>query len=173
MAPEPLVVQVSEDPAPPAVDGVGNSIDENGLIKWYLGSDANIDDYQIQQHKWNKWVNVGSLKPEELKGDHYEIEVKLLVGKNIYRVSKKGRAKKRVPPVEINVKPLDLNSTISWKFNTDQSAILISEEAMYEIFNEAGELMDKGTAAEIDISILGVGGYYFNYALSMDSFQKK
>lgn len=173
VAPDPFVVQISEDSNAQVPSGNSNSIDENGLIKWYLEADANVDEYRIQQHKWNKWVDMGSLDPESLKGDHYEFEVKLLSGRNIFRVRKKGISRKRVTPVEIFVKLQDLKSSIKWQFNADETAIIISEEAMYEIFNEAGKLVDKGIATEIDISNLVKGGYYFNYALFMDSFQKK
>ncbi|PCH95451.1 MAG: hypothetical protein COB85_04510 [Bacteroidetes bacterium] len=169
----PLVVQVAEEPVSQNTSGDGNSINESGLIKWYLNPDANLEDYRIQQHKWNKWVDMGGVDPTALKGDYCEFQVKLFAGNNIFRLRKKGRAKKRVPPVEIFVKLQDLKSSVSWSFNADETIIEITEEAMYEIFNEAGNLVDKGTSAEIDISGLAVGGYYFNYALFMDSFQKK
>ncbi|HIA13238.1 MAG TPA: hypothetical protein EYN69_14415 [Flavobacteriales bacterium] len=172
-APTPLVVQASKDLPAKAPNESGNSIDENGLLIWYLDPEANAAEYRVQQHRWNKWVDIGGLDSAALKGDHYEFEVKLLAGQNIFWVRKKGISKKRVTPVEVFKKLEDLNKSVSWAFNAEETAIVLTEECMYEIFNEAGALVDKGTASEIDISGFATGGYYFNYALFMDSFQKK
>lgn len=169
----PIVIAPTEESAPTTNDGFTNSIDENGLVKWYLEPDADIEGYRIEQHKWNKWVVVGNLETDYKKGDHYEFEVKLLVGRNIYRVNKRKRTKKRVAPVEIEKTPQPMEGSTKWRFNSDSTMIILSKGSMYEIFSEAGELVGKGTAKEIDISNLAAGGYYFNYALFMDSFQKK
>ena len=65
-----------------------------------------------------------------------------------------------------------MESTSKWKYNEDSTSIVLAHESMYEIFSEEGELMDKGNAIEIDVSKLPSGGYYYNYALVMDNFQR-
>jgi len=151
---------------------ISMSIDGDGSLKWSTKGETGKLPYIVEQFRWNKWVKVGEVEGNGTSDvNQYAFKVTPHSGKNQFRVKQVDYTGQ--PRLS---KPVDFNSTISEvtfspvKVSKD---ILFSEETMFEIYDQYGNVVKKGFAKTVDASNLPKGVYYLNWDCKMGEFIKK
>ena len=148
-------------------------IDTLGVLYWKSKNEIGKLPFIIEQFRWNKWVKVGQ---EESKGDganEYTFKTPAHSGENkvrikqqdalgLYRLSKTVTFNNDSKKVKLKIQRLSLTSSI----------LEFDKETMYEIFDQWGNVVKKGTAIKVDCTSLPRGAYYINYDNEMGEFVK-
>ncbi len=146
---------------------------ENGnMLKWTTQEEMSKLPYTIEQYRWNKWVKVGEVEGKGTMGSNdYEYKITPHSGTNKLRVKQVDFSKDPRYSNEVQYKA----DTPEVTFTLDKTITKLefSQETMYEVYNEFGNVVKKGVGSEVDISNLDKGVYYFNYDNKTDQFVKK
>ena len=153
------------------------SVDNNLVLKWTTKNENGNLPFIVEQYRWNKWV-----KLDEVQGlgtpieNHYSFKVIPHSGKNQYRVkqidySGQARISKSVDFIssspEVSFTPSKVTKDITFMANNKPA------ETMFEIFDQFGNILKRGTASSVDVSNLPKGSYYIDYDNKMGNFTKK
>lgn len=146
---------------------------ENGnMLKWVTQEEMSKLPYTIEQYRWNKWVKVGEVEGKGSMGNNeYEYKIAPHSGANKFRVKQVDFSKEPRYSNEVQVKS-DVPE-VSFTVDNSVTKLSFSQETMYEIYNEFGNVVKKGFGSEVDVSNLPKGIYYFNYDNKTDQFVKK
>lgn len=151
---------------------VSMSIDGDGSLKWSTKGETGKLPYIIEQFRWNKWVKVGEVEGNGTSDvNQYSFKVTPHSGKNSFRVKQVDYTGQ--PRLS---KPVDYNSTLSEVTFSPAKVtreIMFSEETMFEIYDQYGNVVKKGFAKTVDAGNLQKGVYYLNYDNKMGEFIKK
>ncbi len=153
---------------------VAQDLSKDGKYTWKTKGETAKLPYIVQQFRWNKWVKVGEVDGVGTPDEHeYAFNVTLHSGSNKVRViqpdfdgkRKVSRAASQTASVTSSIE-----CSISQK---DKTAIVLSSESLYEVYDIYGNLVKKGFSSEISTANLAKGVYYLNYDNKMDQFVKK
>jgi len=139
-------------------------------LSWSTSGENGKLPFIVEQFKWNKWVQIGSLLGKGNETNNYNLEVHLPAGSNKLRIKQKDYSGDRTTSeliVEVSKPTVEL---LSEKIKEE---ILFTGKTHYELFNEYGVLVRSGLAAEIDTSDLEKGYYYLNYEKTFGTVLRK
>lgn len=153
------------------------SVDNNQILKWTTKNELGKLPFIIEQYRWNKWVKLDEVQGAGTPGENqYTYKVTPHSGKNQYRVKQldytgQPRISKSVDynssAPEVTFTPAKVSKEINFIANNKPA------ETMYEIFDQYGNILKRGTASSVDVSNLPKGSYYIDYDNKMGDFSKK
>ena len=147
-------------------------VENEGVLKWTTKGETGKLPYLVEQFRWNKWVKIGETEGKGTSEENsYVFKVTAHSGKNKFRVKQidyTGQPKLS-DAVEYS-SPLPEVSFSPAKVSKD---IIFTEETMFEIYDQYGNVVKKGFTKTIDASNLPKGVYYLNYDNKMGEFIKK
>ncbi len=153
------------------------SVDNSLVLKWTTKNELGKLPFVIEQYRWNKWVKLDEVEGNGTPGEnHYSYKVIPHSGKNQYRVkqvdySGLARVSKSVDYAsaspEVSFTPTKVTKDITFLANNKPA------ETMFEIFDQFGNILKRGTASSVDVSNLPKGSYYIDYDNKMGDFTKK
>lgn len=153
-------------------DLVDIKITNDGMLKWSTINESYSMPFIIQQHRWNKWQNIG-----EVNGygksvlTNYSFKVDFNSGENEFRVVQKRKNDRyNVSEVVCYNNPIP---KLNFTFNKSKREIIFSEYTKYEIHNEYGVLLKRGYDNIVDVKNLANGDYWLSYDNFTEKFKKK
>lgn len=147
-------------------------IEKDGWLKWVTTDEAGSLPFVIEQFKWNKWVNIGTVQGKGLPGNNeYSFKVDFHSGENKFRVKQVDFTRKPRYSKEVRIR--STVPEVDFYPEKPTTQIEFSAETCYEIYNNNGELMLKGRAKTVNISGLPKGDYFLNYDSMTEGFRKK
>ena len=159
---------------------IGMTIEKDGTFKWSTRSETGKLAFAIEQYRWNKWVKVGEVEGEgKPSTNNYAFKITPHSGKNTFRLrqtdySGTPRMSKAVDYMsdtpEIDYAPLKASKDISFFIKGKETK---PSETMYEIYDQYGNIVKKGSGTKVDVSNLPKGPYFLNYDNKMGEFVKK
>lgn len=138
--------------------------DRNGKFTWNIKGEAGEDPFFIEQFRWNKWLQVAEVRPEEdsTHSNTWFADVNTHFGLNQFRVLK---IDPNGNPVYSKVIKYANNKapevTLASTKVTDK--IIFSAPTMYELFDLKGNYVSGGVAKEVDVTEIDKGKYFLNY----------
>lgn len=159
---------------------IGMGIDKEGILHWSTRSETGKLAFFIEQYRWNKWVKVGEVEGEGKPTTcEYSFKIAPHSGKNTFRVrqtdySGSPRLSKATDFLsespEIDFAPLKAIKDINFFVKGKETK---PAETMYEIYDQYGNIVKKGSGLKVDVSNLPKGPYYINFDNKMGEFVKK
>jgi hypothetical protein len=151
------------------------TVDKNGTISWTSTSETGKLPYTIEQYRWKKWQNIGTVQGTGKTGENnYSYNVSFHTGVNQFRVRQTDYSEK--PRYSPEVTYRNLAAPVTFMPGDGKKAgneITFSESTKYEIYDYYGKPILKGEGKKIDISKLKAGNYFLNYDNQSASFIKK
>lgn len=159
---------------------VSISADKEGTFKWSTKSETGKLTFYVEQFRWNKWVKVGEVEGNGTpQTNEYAFKINPHSGKNMLRVrqtdySGTPRLSKAVDFTsdvpEADFAPLKASKDINFFAKGKEGKPL---ETMYEIYDQYGNIVKKGSGVKVDVSNLPKGPYFINFDNKMGEFVKK
>ncbi|MEM7161506.1 MAG: hypothetical protein AAF487_03605 [Bacteroidota bacterium] len=147
-------------------------VDANGLLTWSTINEQGALPFVVQQYKWNKWVNIGQIDGIGTSNENeYQFQAGPISGLNRFRIVQKnfeGKMRKS-PEVSFNS---EMNP-VTFKYSKKEQKIVFSGKTAFEVFNEQGQIVKRGSDSEIDVSGLRKNKYYLAYDNLDSEFMKK
>ena len=144
---------------------------EESIIKWKTKSETGSLPFMVEQFRWNKWIKVAEVKGEGTSGENqYSAPVNNHSGINKFRVQ------------QTDYKGSKYSTMIQYRSSKPEvtfypvkasKGLIFSDETMFEIYDQYGNLVKKGVSKEVEISSFPKGPYYLNYDNKTDNFFKK
>ena len=154
-------------------DIVKQSVAPDGTYTWTTVNESGQLPFVVQQKRWNKWVRAGEVMGDGSPGNHtYTFKVTPHSGENTIRVKQtdltnRSRFSENTTFTDAKV------AAVTWTYEKGKGAIIFSAATLYEIYDEFGNIVKRGFAAEVDAKDLKKGLYYVNYDNKMgESFKK-
>ncbi|MCW5899850.1 MAG: hypothetical protein KIT10_11335 [Flavobacteriales bacterium] len=144
-------------------DIVKQSISSDGVYSWTATNETGELPYIVEQKRWNKWVKAGEVIGKGRPGEHtYTFQVTPHSGENIFRVkqvdlTRRARISESVTYTDPSV------ATVTWGPQKPKEEIVFSGNTMFEIYDEYGNIVKRGTATRVEVASLKRGTYYLNY----------
>lgn len=134
---------------------------EQNVMMWTTNNEVGPIPYIVEQYKWNKWVEVGTVRGMGQKGEHeYRLEVPLHNGKNIFRVKQNDPSGVRYSAkMEFDSELAE----VSILTNKVSDVLRFSGVTQFEIFDVYGVLVGKGNGDYFNMNDLPEGRYYVNF----------
>ncbi|WP_010662103.1 hypothetical protein [Marinilabilia salmonicolor] len=147
------------------------AIHQDNLI-WKTNHESGTLPFIVEQYRWNKWVQVGSVNGKGVPGTHeYSISVRMHSGENRFRVRQTDHNKKRqLSPEVVLEKDKPAVSLASMKV---EDSLVFSEPTLYEIYDIQGRIVFKGYDDSVSVQGLDRGEYYLNFDNQMSVFTKQ
>lgn len=153
---------------------VAQDLSKDGKYTWKTKGETAKLPFIVQQFRWNKWVKVGEVDGAGTPDEHeYAFNVTLHSGSNKVRVIQPDFDGKRKVSRAASQTASVTSSTECSISQKDKTAIVLSSESLYEVYDIYGNLVKKGFSNEISTANLAKGVYYLNYDNKMDQFVKK
>ncbi len=147
-------------------------IDREGMLTWTTTAESGSLPFIVEQFRWNKWVNVGTVDGIGTSGTNsYSLQVHPHSGSNRFRIKQVDYTRKPRYSTEIRYRsPLP---PVTFEPAKPTTEIVFSRETLYEIYDYYGNLVDKGYSARVDITKLAKGDYFLNYGIKTETFKKR
>ena len=151
------------------------SLNKVGLLFWSTTNEHGSLPFIIEQHRWNKWVRVGSvLGKGDAKLNKYSFSVDYHTGNNKFRIKQVGNNNKTKYSQTIKFfNPSPEVTFIPGNGGSVEEKIFFSSNTRFEIFDYYGKHVKTGYGDEIDATKLKKGTYFLNYDNKTDFFVKK
>lgn len=150
-------------------------LNKNENLSWITTGEVGSIPYIVEQYKWNKWVNIGTVEGKgTVKTNSYSFDVVFTSGNNQFRVKQLDYTKK--PRYSQTVSYKNTISPITFKPGDGQKAskeIIFSTSTNYEIYDYYGSFITKGYGSKVDVSAFKAGTYFLNYDNKTETFDKK
>ncbi len=170
----PTVVNPSALSAQVEFSFVYAKFDRSGKITWNIKGEAGEDPFFVEQFRWNKWVQVAEVQPEEdsTNSNTWFSDVNTHMGLNQFRILK---IDPNGNPVYSKVVKYTNSKTTEVTLTSTKvtDKIIFSAETMYELFDLKGNYVSGGIAKEVDINEIDKGKYYLNYDTKTVTITKK
>ncbi len=146
------------------------SIDSNAVLHWVSKNEIGKSLFVIEQFRWNKWVKVGEMDGKGGTEENvYSIQVVPHSGENQFRVKQSyGTTSGLSKTVYYKSK----GKKVTFQHGHIHTEVVFSEETMYEVYDQEGNLLMKGTGKIIDCRKLPKSAYYLNYDNNQGEFIK-
>ncbi|HLP13835.1 MAG TPA: hypothetical protein VK177_18020 [Flavobacteriales bacterium] len=148
------------------------TLDSIGRLTFKTKTETEKLTFAIEQFRWNKWVKVGEVPGQGKSGSIYNYRLKLHSGLNRIRIRQVDYFGKSKPSATVDVKS-NSPEILFMSPATVSTVIELSEESLYEIYDEYGNVIRQEMGKDIDISRLKKGTYYLNYDNTTKRFGKK
>ena len=149
------------------------NVSPDGMMQWKSEGETGKLPYVIEQYRWSKWIRVGEVDGNGTAGENaYKFKVTPHSGENKVRVKQidyTGRARysravtfrdPSIPAVVFNPKVV-------------KKEIAFSTPTRYEVYDQYGNIVKRGTADKINFEKMKKGQYYLNYDNKTEKFLKK
>jgi hypothetical protein len=167
----PRVINAEVLNATPSFQTLEFKVDEAGQLTFVTKGENGPLDFKIEQFKWNKWVEVGSIQGKgTTEKNTYTSKVILVPGENKFRIKQIGNNGKKLYSPEAKV--LAFISKVNMTHNKSKDLIEFDRETQYEVFNVYGNIVMKGISKSIDIKSLAKGNFIINYDNTYGEFKK-
>ncbi|MBN8702479.1 MAG: hypothetical protein J0M08_05415 [Bacteroidetes bacterium] len=151
---------------------VSMKIEKDEVLKWTAKNENGKLPYIVEQFRWNKWVKVGEVEGNGTPSENsYSFKITPHSGKNQFKVKQVDYS--NVARISKPVDYMSSKSEITFSPQKVSKELVFSEETMYEIFDQYGNVVKRGTNKQIDCSNLSKGVYYINYDNKTGEFIKK
>lgn len=151
---------------------ISMSIDNDATLKWSTRSESGKLPYIIEQYRWNKWIKVGEIEGNGSNGlNEYLFKITPHSGKNQFRLKQVDYS--GLPKVSSPVTFVSPVPEVTFSPVKVSKEILFSQETMFEIYDQYGNVVKKGFGKDVNASNLKKGIYYINYDNKMGEFVKK
>lgn len=145
---------------------------KTNALRWTSSGEKGSLPFQVEQFKWKKWVNVGTVDGKGTNGpNEYSVKVNTHSGMNKFRVKQIDFSQKPRYSQEATYRSLDPEITFSPE--KPKNEINFSAITDYEVYDYYGRLVTKGRGNKVDISKYKKGDYFINWDNSMGQFSKK
>jgi hypothetical protein len=145
---------------------------KSNSLKWSSSSEKGSLPFIVEQYKWKKWVNVGTVDGKGTNGpNEYSLKVFTHSGMNKFRIRQTDFSQKPRYSQEATFRSLDAEVTMSPE--KPKNEIIFSATTDYEIYDFYGRLVTKGRGNKVDISKYKKGDYFINFDNTMSQFSKK
>jgi len=155
-------------------------VEKDGTLKWSTKGETGKLPYVIEQFVYTTWKKVGEVEGiGSTEVNEYSFKVVPHSGKNQFRIKQvdytnQPRLSRPIDFVstspELDFMPKKVNTTIDFVQKANNKA---SEETMFEIYDQYGNIVKKGFAKQVDVSNLQKGVYYIIYDGKNGEFVKK
>lgn len=147
-------------------------VEADGTLKWTTTGESGKLPYIIEQFRWTKWVKVGEVEGIGTpQANDYSFKITPHSGKNQFRVKQVDYS--NTPKLSKPINYLSPLPETTFSPQKVQKELLFSEETMFEIFDQYGNVVKKGFGKKVDCSNLSKGVYYINYDNKTGEFIKK
>lgn len=147
-------------------------VEKDGTLKWSTKNESGKLPYIVQQFRWNKWVNVGEVEGNGTPDQNdYQFKITPHSGENQFRVKQVDYTGQ--PKLSKPVKYMSVSPEVTFAPVKVSKEITFSEETMFEIYDQYGNVVKKGFSKQIDATNLTKGVYYLNYDNKIGEFVKK
>lgn len=152
-------------------DLVSISVDSNHVLHWISKNELNKLTYTIEQFRWNKWIKVGEVDGiGGMQENAYSFQTQPHSGKNKFRVKQVASGKPRISQA-VDFEVPDLGVKIV-SHSVNGNLLQFNKETMFELYDQDGNIVRKGTGKSIDMKGLKRGHYYINYDNEMGEIDK-
>ena len=142
-------------------------------LDWATTGENGKLTYIIEQFRWNKWVKLGEVEGAgTATSNTYSFKTLAHSGQNQFRVKQVDYSSlPRISPV---AKCTSTKAAISFTPKKATTTITFQGgETLWEIYDQYGTVIKKGTGASIDVTELAKGGYFLNYDNKTEEFFKQ
>ena len=159
---------------------VSMKVEKDGTLKWSTKGETGKLPYIIEQFVYTTWKKVGEVEGVgSTEVNEYSFKIVPHSGKNQFRIKQvdytnQAHLSRPIDYVSTSA-PLDfvpkkVNNVIEFVQLTNPKA---SEETMFEIYDQYGNIVKKGFSKQVDVSNLQKGVYYIIYDGKSGEFVKK
>ncbi|MFO8000137.1 MAG: hypothetical protein R6U46_02765 [Marinilabilia sp.] len=168
---EPTVVNPEVISPETTFETVDIFVEDDKLI-WETTGEAGSLPFIVEQHRWNKWVQMGTVEGEGTNGKHrYELPVRLHSGENRFRVRQTDPHSGRRMSPEVTVE--SDKPEVSVESRSVEDRLIFSAPTLYEIYDLHGRIIFKGFGDTIKVDGLDKEEYFLNFDNQMSRFEKK
>lgn len=151
---------------------VSMNIDKSGLLSWTTKNEMGSLPFVIEQFRWNKWVPIGQVEGKgTMENNSYSFQTIAHSGENKFRVKQVGFG--GIAKTSNSVSFVSTLTQPTFTLAKDSKNIQFSNETLYEVFDQYGNVIKRGFGNVLDIANLSRGDYYLCYDNVMTDFKKK
>jgi len=151
---------------------LNTKVNRKGMLCWEIKGNPGYGSFVIEQYRWKKWVKSSELTiKDSVSANTYAAEIYPNTSQNTFRIRFKSENGNEIVSKEIKYTLPGKEIMIVTEKIKDR--IAFTATTMYEIVDEAGNLLTSGTEKYIDTSELPKGKYYINYDNKTETFNKK
>ncbi len=144
---------------------------EEGVIKFTVKGESGSLPFVVEQFRWNKWVKAGEVQGKgTAEENNYSMKINNHSGINKFRIQ---QTDYRGPKYSNTIQFRSSTKEVTFYPVKASKDLIFSDETMYEIFDQYGNLVKKGVGTQVDISSMPKGPYYLNYDNKTDNFIRK
>ncbi len=145
---------------------------KSSTLKWTSSGEKGSLPYQVEQYKWKKWVNVGTVDGKGTNGpNNYSVKINPHSEINKFRVKQTDFSQKPRYSQETTYRSLDPEVTFSPE--KPKNEIIFSSVTDYEVYDFYGRIVTKARGNKLDITKYKKGTYFLNWDNTMGQFTKK
>ncbi|HWY10218.1 MAG TPA: hypothetical protein VN026_02780 [Bacteroidia bacterium] len=168
---KPFVLNAEDLKPRPTFEVTSMNVSSTGILRWTTNKESGPLPYIIEQYKWNKWVQIGTVDGLGTSEVHdYAFKVLLHSGENKFRVKQIGLGS--LPKISAAVTIQSMTEKPNYALTSDYDALQFSGETFYELWDEYG-VIKKGYGKEIKLDNMKKGKYYLCYDNFMTEIEKK
>jgi hypothetical protein len=155
-------------------------VEKDGTLKWSTKGETGKLPYIVEQFVYTTWKKVGEVEGiGSIEQNDYSFKIVPHSGKNQFRVKQVDYTNQphlsrpvdyQSPSAPLDFLPKKVNNIIEFVQLANNK---ISEETMFEIYDQYGNIVKKGFAKQVDVSNLQKGVYYIIYDGKSGEFVKK
>lgn len=152
---------------------ISMKLESDGTLKWSTKNETGKLPFIIEQFRWNKWVTVGEAEGKGIGStNEYVFKVNTLhSGENTIRIKQIDYTNQ--PRYSKPVKIVSIIPEVTYSPVKVSKDITFSQETLYEIYDQYGNVVKKGFGKSVDCENLAKGIYYLNYDTKTAEFIKK
>lgn len=143
------------------------SVDSNAVLHWITSYERDSLPFIIEQFKWNKWLKIGEVQSKGGKAENeYSFQTIPHSGKNQFRIKQSNLCISKTADYK------SVGPKVKFQHGHISTEVIFTEETMYEVFDQFGNPLMKGTGKTIDCRKIPKGLYYLNYDNTQGEFIK-
>lgn len=141
-------------------------------ITWAIAGSPGEEPFEVEQYRWDKWVRIGTVLPRDsFSINEYNCAFVAHSGKNLFRVKLIDSNGNTV--YSPSIKYQSKTPEVMLANNKVSERIEMSDETMYQLYDEKGNLLLYGTASFVDVIGLEKGTYWLNFDNKTQEIIKK
>lgn len=150
-----------------------DSVKHTTVLHWKTTGEIGKLTFDVQQFRWNKWVKIGEVtgqgRPDSCTYDFTIPDVHS--GVNQFRVKQTGTGSSYSISNTMVYNSGIRKQADYWPIHVTDT-LHFSRTTMYEVYDQSGNIVMKGSGAEIDCSKLKRGSYFLNYDNKTGEFSR-
>ncbi|MEQ1734586.1 MAG: hypothetical protein ABL940_12995 [Bacteroidia bacterium] len=150
---------------------VSMKVEKDGTMNWKAKGETGKLAYVVEQFRWNKWIKVTEVQGKGTDNADYTAKVVPHSGENKFRVKQVDFSGS--PRYSEPVKFRSMSKEITFSPQKADKEVIFSDDTMFEVWDQYGNIVKKGSGAKVDVAGLQKGIYYLNFDNKTDKFVKK